>query len=105
MSTKSYNKTKHSLETVNKLQEQLKETDTNVMLHLGYKSSSALTDWRRAGLAPVTAGLAAEALLRRMGKRDALPNGEVVVCCRASGDDLVFLKTIANKLGIELKEI
>ena len=100
------NVTKGALATIEELQHKMGSSDSEVVQHLGYRGSSNLSQWRKAKVAPVVAGLAAEALIRRIGKHEPLSNdGERIIVARVDPEDFEFLTAIATKLGVKLTEI
>ena len=96
---------KGSWEGINVLQERLGKTDQELAELIGYKAGSAISKWRMNKAAPITAGLAAEALIRRAGKGQPLPNDTRVIVAKGSSENINFLISIASKLGMDFKEV
>ena len=96
---------KSSLNTITALQERLKRSDKYIAELLGYKAGSVLTNWRKNKVAPVTAGLAAECLLVRTSKGRPLPGDTRVIVLKGSNEDINWIISVADKIGIDFKEV
>ena len=95
--------TKGALSNINTLQDLTNKTDQELAELIGYKAGSAISKWRINKTAPTTAGLAAEALIKRMNKSQPLPNDTRVLIAKGSSENIDFLIHIATKLGMDFK--
>ena len=87
------------------LQEMINKTDQGLAEAIGYKAGSAISKWRKKKAAPVTAGLAAEALLARRDIGQPLPNDTKIIVAKGSVEDINLLMNIADKLKIGFEEV
>ena len=96
---------KGALAQVMDLQRKTGRSDGEVSTDLGY-SRSVINQWRKQKEAPLCAGIAAEGLLRRLGKHEPLTNdGEKIIVIRLDLDDFEVISSISDRLGLTITEI
>lgn len=84
------------ISVIDDAQKRLGLNDADLGRALGYSSGHVVGKWRETGLAPATAGLAAEALVRRAGPTAKHEDSVIVAVVR---DGRVLTAKVYNGLG------